>query len=101
MPHRKRELAEKLGAHRTFSANETLPRKARAVIDNIGPASWEHSMASVARGGTVVMTGLTTGPEVKLPLLPMLGDHITVCGSIMATLHEMKSIITFMTDRWI
>src|SRR3984893_6236792 len=48
-----RELAEKLGAHRTFSANETLPGKVRAVIDNIGPASWEHSMASVARGGTV------------------------------------------------
>ena len=91
-----RELAEKLGARRTFSANETLPRKVRAVIDNIGPASWEHSMASVARGGTVVMTGLTTGPEVKLSLLPMLGDQITVCGSIMGTLHDMKCMINFI-----
>jgi NADPH:quinone reductase-like Zn-dependent oxidoreductase len=52
-----RKLAEKLGAHRTFDANETLPRKVQAVIDNIGPASWEHSMASVARGGTLVVTG--------------------------------------------
>ena len=48
------ELAEKLGAHRTFGANETVPHRVHAVIDNIGPASWEHSMASVARGGTVV-----------------------------------------------
>jgi len=93
-----RELAEKLGARRTFSANETLPRKVRAVIDNIGPASWEHSMASVARGGTVVMTGLTTGPEVKLSLLPMLGGQITVCGSIMGTLHDMKCMISFMVE---
>src|ERR1700752_2063749 len=91
-----RELAEKLGAHGTFSANETLPRKVRAVIDNIGPASWEHSMASVARGGTIVSTGVTTGPEVKLGLLPMLGDQITLCGSIMGTLLDMKRMITFI-----
>jgi NADPH:quinone reductase-like Zn-dependent oxidoreductase len=67
-----RALAERLGAHRTFDANEKLPRKVRAVIDNIGPASWDHSIGSVARGGTIVITGLTTGPEVKLSLLPML-----------------------------
>jgi len=55
-------------------------------------------MASVARGGTVVMTGLTTGPEVKLSLLPMLGGQITVCGSIMGTLHDMKCMISFMVE---
>jgi hypothetical protein len=37
---------------RYLSETRSLPRKVRAVIDNIGPASWEHSMASVARGGT-------------------------------------------------
>jgi NADPH:quinone reductase-like Zn-dependent oxidoreductase len=91
-----RDLAERLGAHRTFGWNEALPRNVQAVIDNIGPASWEHSMASVARGGTIVITGLTTGPEVKLALLPMLGDQITLCGSIMGTLLDMKRMITFI-----
>jgi NADPH:quinone reductase-like Zn-dependent oxidoreductase len=91
-----RDLAERLGAHRTFAWNEALPRNVQAVIDNIGPASWEHSMASVARGGTIVITGLTTGPEVKLALLPMLGDQITLCGSIMGTLLDMKRMITFI-----
>jgi NADPH:quinone reductase-like Zn-dependent oxidoreductase len=91
-----RELAEKLGAHRTFASNEMLPRKVQAVIDNIGPASWEHSMASVARGGTVVITGLTTGPEVKLSLLPMLSEQITVCGSIMGTLQDMKRMMSLI-----
>jgi NADPH:quinone reductase-like Zn-dependent oxidoreductase len=91
-----RELAEKIGAHRTFDANERLPRKVQAIVDNIGPASWEHSMGSVARGGTIVITGLTTGPDVRLSLLPMLGDQITVCGSIMGTLHDMKHMISFI-----
>jgi NADPH:quinone reductase-like Zn-dependent oxidoreductase len=93
-----RELAEKLGAHRTFDTNERLPRKVKAVIDNIGPATWEHSMASVSRGGTVVITGLTTGPEVKLSLLPMLSEQIKVCGSIMGTLHDMNCMISFIVD---
>ena len=91
-----RKLAEKLGANRTFDANETLPRKIQAVIDNVGPASWQHSMASVARGGTLVVTGGTTGLEVQLSLLPMLSEQITVCGSIMGTLHDMRNMISFI-----
>src|SRR5207253_1525533 len=37
-----RAQAEALGAHRSFPSHESLPRKVRAVIDNIGPASWAH-----------------------------------------------------------
>jgi NADPH:quinone reductase-like Zn-dependent oxidoreductase len=91
-----RALAEKLGAHRTFESNEKLPRKVQAVVDNIGPASWAHSMASIARGGTIVITGVTTGLEVRLPLLPMLSEQITVCGSIMGTLQDMKDMMNFI-----
>jgi len=91
-----RALAEKLGAHRTFESNEKLPRKVQAVVDNIGPASWAHSMASIARGGTIVITGVTTGLEVPLPLLPMLSEQITVCGSIMGTLQDMKDMMNFI-----
>ena len=95
---RGRELAEKLGAHRTFAANETVPNRVQAVIDSVWPASWEHSMASVARGGTVVITGLTTGPEVKLTLLPLLAGQITVCGSIMGTFDDMQRMISFIVS---
>jgi len=91
-----RQLAERLGAHRTFDANERLPRKVQAVVDHIGPASWEHSMASVARGGTVVITGGTTGLNVTLPLLPMLSEQLTVRGSIMGTLQDMKNLLSFL-----
>jgi NADPH:quinone reductase-like Zn-dependent oxidoreductase len=91
-----RELAEKLGAHRTFDSNEKLPRKVQAVVDNVGLASWEHSISSVARGGTIIITGGTTGFEVTLPLIPMLVEQIIVCGSIMGTLQDMKNMINFI-----
>src|SRR6266481_6397132 len=42
-----RAQARALGAHQTFSANESLPRKVSAVIDNVGSDSWAHSMASL------------------------------------------------------
>src|SRR5437762_2362389 len=56
-----RARAEALGAQRSFASDESLPRKVPAVIDNVGAASWGHSMASLARGGTLVAVGGTTG----------------------------------------
>jgi NADPH:quinone reductase-like Zn-dependent oxidoreductase len=91
-----RALAQRLGAHRTFDPNEPLPRKVRAVVDSIGTASWEHSLASVARGGTVVVTGGTTGMHVELSLLPLISGQITICGSIMGTLQDMKNMMSFI-----
>src|SRR6202795_187547 len=93
-----RALAERLGAHRTFDPNEPLPRKVRAVVDNIGTASWGHSLASVVGGGTIVVTGGTTGMDVRLALLPMISEQITVCGSIMGTLQDMKNMIAFISS---
>jgi NADPH:quinone reductase-like Zn-dependent oxidoreductase len=93
-----RELAERLGAHRTFDANETLPRKVHVVVDSIGPVSWAHSLASVARGGIIIVTGGTTGFDVRLSLLSIISDQITVCGSIMGTLKDMKNMIAFISS---
>ena len=49
-------------------------------------------------GKTVVVTGGTTGMDVRLSLLPMISEQITVCGSIMGTLQDMKNMITFISS---
>jgi D-arabinose 1-dehydrogenase-like Zn-dependent alcohol dehydrogenase len=59
----------------------------------VGAFDW----ISCARG-TIIITGLTTGPEVRLSLLPMLGDQITVTGSIMGTLQDMKRMISLIIE---
>src|SRR5437588_6932784 len=88
-----RARARKLGAHQSFHCNEALPRKVRAVIDNVGSDSWAHSMSSLARGGTLVTVGGTTGFEVALSLLPVFADQLTITGSIMGTLKDMEDMV--------
>jgi NADPH:quinone reductase-like Zn-dependent oxidoreductase len=91
-----RAQARALGAQQTFASNEPLPRKVPAVVDNVGSDSWAHSISSLARGGTLVMTGGTTGFEVPLNLLPMISDQLTITGSIMGTLDDMQSMINLI-----
>lgn len=91
-----RLLAEKLGAHKTFTSNEQLPYKVQAVFDNIGQASFTHSIESTARGGTIVALGGTTGFNVNLNLIPIFMNEIKVVGSVMGTLQEMHDLIQFI-----
>jgi NADPH:quinone reductase-like Zn-dependent oxidoreductase len=86
-------LARSLGAHRTFASDSPLPRKVPAVIDSIGAASWAHSLSSLARGGTLVAVGGTTGLEVPLNLLPVIASQLTITGSIMGTLEDMQNML--------
>ncbi len=93
-----RALARTLGAHQTFAANEPLPRKVPAVIDNIGPDSWVHSLSSLTRGGTLVVLGATTGFDVPLNLLPIIADQLTITGSIMGRLDDMRNMINLIVQ---
>src|SRR5882762_996054 len=88
-----RAQAKALGAHQSFPSNEALPRKVPVVIDNVGADSWAHSMSSLARGGTLVTVGGTTGFEVALNLLPVFADQLTITGSIMGTLEDMENMV--------
>jgi NADPH:quinone reductase-like Zn-dependent oxidoreductase len=91
-----RAQASALGAQQTFASNAPLPRKVLAVVDNVGSDSWAHSISSLARGGTLVMTGGTTGFEVPLNFLPLISDQLTITGSIMGTLDDMQSMINLI-----
>jgi D-arabinose 1-dehydrogenase-like Zn-dependent alcohol dehydrogenase len=91
-----RTKASDLGAHQTFAANASLPRKVAAVVDNIGSDTWAHSISSLARGGTLVTTGGTTGFDVPLNLLPLISDQLTITGSIMGTLDDMENMMNLI-----
>jgi NADPH:quinone reductase-like Zn-dependent oxidoreductase len=93
-----RANAKALGAHECFPSNVPLSRKVPAVIDNVGSASWAHSMSSLARGGTLVTVGGTTGFEVPLNLLPVFADQLTITGSIMGTLEDMKNMMSLIAQ---
>jgi NADPH:quinone reductase-like Zn-dependent oxidoreductase len=93
---RARALA--LGAKQAYPPHAPLPRKVRAVIDNVGSDSWAHSLSSLARGGTLVSVGGTTGLEVPLNLLPVIADQLTITGSIMGTLKDMEDMVRLIAQ---
>ncbi len=57
----KREQALSLGADRAFESGERLPERVDAVMETVGQATWEHSIRSLKPGGTLVVSGATTG----------------------------------------
>ena len=93
-----REVAERLGAHRTFHLGEALPRRVDAVVDSVGAATLPHSLQWVRRGGTIITNGITTGAEVKVDLLRVFVEQITIAGTIMGTLDEMNALIRFIIN---
>jgi NADPH:quinone reductase-like Zn-dependent oxidoreductase len=91
-------MAIELGAHQAFPTGASLPRKVAAVVDNIGQETWAHSVSSLARGGTLVVTGGTTGFDAPLNLLAMICDQLTVTGTIMGTLDDMQNMMTLIAN---
>lgn len=89
-------IAERLGANKIFRHGDALPRRADAVVDNIGTATWEHSLNSVKRGGVVVINGITTGHLAETNLVRIFVEQIDIRGTIMGTLEEMKAMMQFV-----
>ena len=91
-----RKIALRLGADAIFATNEELPRRVDAVVDNVGAATWAHSLRSLKRGGTLVMNGVTTGAIAETDLLRIIVEQIDIRGTIMGTLEEMKAMMSFI-----
>src|SRR5258707_14207487 len=67
-------------------------------MDNVGQATWAHSLESVRRGGTVLTVGITSGNDPSANLLKLFVEQITVAGTIMGTFDEMKTLMNFVVQ---
>src|SRR5699024_1742118 len=57
----RRARALQIGAHETFATGERLPVKVDAVMETVGEATWSHSVRAMRPGGTIVISGATSG----------------------------------------
>ncbi|MDB5582445.1 MAG: alcohol dehydrogenase [Bradyrhizobium sp.] len=89
-------LAERLGAHRVFAAGEDLPRLVDIVVDNVGAATWAHSLRWVRSGGSIGVAGATTGGDPDADLSRLFIQQIRLTGSIMGSLEEMNALVRFI-----
>jgi NADPH:quinone reductase-like Zn-dependent oxidoreductase len=94
----KRALAEKLGAHATFASGERLPERVDAVFETVGEATWAHSMRALRPGGTIVVSGSTSGPNPAADLQRLFFLQLRVEGSTMGTRQELADLLRFVAN---
>jgi NADPH:quinone reductase-like Zn-dependent oxidoreductase len=91
----KRALAQRLGAHQTFESGARLPERVDAVFETVGKATWAHSMRSTRPGGTIVVSGSTSGPDASADLQRLFFMQLRVVGSMMGTRDELAGLLEF------
>ena len=91
----KRAKATQLGAHEAFESGARLPTRVDAVIETVGKATWAHSMRSLRPGGTLVVSGATSGPDPSADLNRLFFLQLRVVGSTMGTRTELEQLLRF------
>ncbi|MCP2260829.1 NADPH:quinone reductase [Streptoalloteichus tenebrarius] len=92
----KRALAEELGAHETFEPGARLPERVDAVFETVGRATWSHSVKCVRPGGTIVISGATTGDATAAELQRIFFLQLRVVGSTMGSRQELADLLSFL-----
>jgi NADPH:quinone reductase-like Zn-dependent oxidoreductase len=89
----KRARALELGAHEVFEPGARLPSRVDAVLETVGKATWSHSMKSLRQGGTIVVSGATTGSDPSADLSRVFFLQLRVVGSTMGTRAELEALL--------
>jgi NADPH:quinone reductase-like Zn-dependent oxidoreductase len=99
----KLEKARALGADHTLNhSTQDVAREIRAatgkagvdvVVDNVGAATWKHSLASLGKRGRLVTCGATTGPTVETDVRRVFWNQYSILGSTMGNDAEFDAIV--------
>lgn len=92
----KRAKALEIGAHEVFESGARLPVKVDAVMETVGAATWSHSVRSMRPGGTIVISGATSGDAPPAELTRIFFQQMRVHGSTMGTRDELHRLAQFL-----
>lgn len=92
----KRDRALELGAEVAVESGARLPHKVDAALETVGAATWSHSLKSLRPGGTLVVSGATSGPNpAATELNRIFFQEINVLGSTMGSKEELSALLDF------
>jgi NADPH:quinone reductase-like Zn-dependent oxidoreductase len=94
----KRAQALELGADAVFESGARLPERVDAVMETVGEATWAHSVRSLRPGGTLVVSGATSGPAPPAELNRVFFLQLSVVGSTMGTRDELQRLVRYLVD---
>jgi NADPH:quinone reductase-like Zn-dependent oxidoreductase len=93
----KRARALEIGAHASYETGARLPDRVDAVMETVGAATWNHSLRSLRPGGTMVISGATSGPNPdSTELNRIFFLQLRVIGSTMGTSTELGRLVSFL-----
>ncbi|MGZ4296279.1 MAG: zinc-binding dehydrogenase [Solirubrobacteraceae bacterium] len=95
----KRAEALALGADQAFESGARLPERVDAVMETVGKATWGHSIRSLKPGGTLVVTGATSGDASPAELTRVFFLQLKIIGSTMGTRDELERLLRFCLER--
>jgi NADPH:quinone reductase-like Zn-dependent oxidoreductase len=99
---RKRQHARELRADHVLDSSGdfgkeiwrlTGKRGVDMVLENVGAATWDRSLRSVAKGGRVVVFGATSGPHVQLDLRQIFWKQYAIIGATMSNQREFNTVM--------
>jgi zinc-binding alcohol dehydrogenase/oxidoreductase len=88
----KREAALSLGAVAAYDSAGEWPVKAHVVVESVGPATWDRSVAALEPGGRLAVCGGTSGQKVELSLPRLFFKQIEIIGSTMGSYQEFAEV---------
>ncbi|HYO85917.1 MAG TPA: zinc-binding dehydrogenase [Dermatophilaceae bacterium] len=96
----KRAQALKLGAEAVFESGARLPEKVDAVMETVGAATWSHSVNVLRPGGTIVISGATSGDSPKrTELTKVFFRQLRIVGSTMGNRQELDRLARLVVAR--
>jgi NADPH:quinone reductase-like Zn-dependent oxidoreductase len=95
----KRALAVALGADAAFEPGARLPERVDVVAETVGAATWDHSLKALKPGGTLVISGATSGGDPPAGLNRVFFLQLSVIGSTMGTRDELDRLLRLCVER--
>jgi NADPH:quinone reductase-like Zn-dependent oxidoreductase len=98
----KRQRALELGADEVLDSTadfgkeifmRTDKRGVDVVLENVGAATWDQALRSVAKGGRIVVFGATSGPHVQLDLRQIFWKQYAIVGATMSNRQEFNTVM--------
>ena len=91
----RRERALALGADQAFQPGARLPERVDAVMETVGEATWAHSLRALKPGGTLVISGATSGSAPPADLNRIFFLQLSVVGSTMGSRDQLGRLLRF------
>lgn len=63
------------------------------VVDNVGAATYRHSLRALKKGGRLLTVGNTSGPKFEFDNRLIFGKHLTIIGTTMGPHHDYVAVM--------